>query len=261
MAHPVPSPRSLRSFSGLRSLIAILRGPEGCPWDRVQTPDTLRPYLLEEAMETLDALDGEDPGKLREELGDLLFEVLLQVQLAEESGAFRMSDVIYDIASKLVRRHPHVFAEAVAETPEAVVAQWDELKQRERSNASALAGVPGTLAALAYAQAIQRRAGRTGFEWESVDQAWDAMREELGELESAISPGSQADELGDVLFALANLARYLHVDAEDALRRTCLRFARRFQRMEEIVRARGIDIKAVGMLGKRALWQEAKDAQ
>src|SRR3990172_8884650 len=156
------SDRELRTFAGLRRIIATLRGPNGCPWDHVQTHESLRPYLLEEASETLAALDSGDRELLCEELGDLLLEVLLHVRIAEETGEFRLADVIYSIAGKLVRRHPHVFGEAVAETPEAVVEQWEELKREERGGASALSGVPDALPALAFAQALQRRGGGGG---------------------------------------------------------------------------------------------------
>ena len=253
-----PSPRELRTFTGLRRIVATLRGPEGCPWDRVQTHRSLRAYLIEEAHETLAALDEGDTERLCEELGDLLLEVLLHVQIAEENGDFRLSDVVYSIARKLVRRHPHVFADAVAETPEAVVDQWDELKRQERGQQSALAGIPPGLPALAYAQAVQRRAARAGFAYESADQAWEALEEELEEFRAATTPEERADELGDAIFALANVARWHDVDAEDALRDTCRGFTGHFRRMEEILRQRGIDLTATPTPDKLALWDEAK---
>ena len=258
MAHPVPPQRALRTFGGLRRLIALLRGPDGCPWDRVQTRESLRPFLLEETAEAIDALDEGDADKLREELGDVLFEVLLQVQLAEEVGEFRMSDVIQDVASKLIRRHPHVFADASADTPEAVIDQWDELKKKERGPQSALAGVPVALPALAYAQAIQRRAGKTGFQWESDAQAWDAVHEEFGDLRAAAATEERIAEAGDAIFALANLLRYMQVDAEDALRQTCRRFSSTFSIMEASVAERGLSLSEVDFDTKVSLWEEAK---
>lgn len=253
-----PTASEMRTFNGLRRIIATLRGPNGCPWDRVQTHRTLRPYLIEEAYETLAALDESDPERLREELGDLLLEVLLHVQIAEETGDFKLSDVIHSISHKLVRRHPHVFGEATAETPEAVVEQWDELKRRERGEASALEGIPIGLPALAHAQAVQRRASRAGFAFESPDQAWEALEEELEEFRSAASDEQRADELGDAFFALANVARMHSVDAEDALRDTCRGFVRHFRRLEDIVRDRGIDLGSAPLEDKLALWAEAK---
>jgi len=258
MAHPVPPKRALRTFGGLRRLIALLRGPDGCPWDRVQTRESLRPFLLEETAEAIDALDEGDADKLREELGDVLFEVLLQVQLAEEVDAFRMSDVIQDVASKLIRRHPHVFADASADTPEAVIEQWDELKKKERGPQSALAGVPVALPALAYAQAIQRRAGKAGFEWESDTQAWDAFHEALDELRAAATTEERMAEAGDAIFALANLLRYMQVDAEDTLRQTCRRFASTFRIMEASAAERGLPLREVDFDTKVSLWEEAK---
>ena len=235
-----PTKRTLSTFAGLRRVVATLRGPEGCPWDRVQTHESLRPYLLEEASETLAALDDSDPEALKEELGDLLLEVLLHVQIAEESGDFTLSDVVYGISDKLVRRHPHVFADAVADTPEAVVEQWDEIKSRERGDRSALAGIPETLPALARAQALQRRAERVGFAFESVDQVWAALDEELEELRNAETADEKRDEGGDALFALVNLVRWLDADAEDALRATASSFTKIFQRMERLALDRAL---------------------
>lgn len=258
MSPATPADRQLRTFSGLRRVVATLRGPDGCPWDRVQTHESLRPYLVEEAAEVLAALDEGDMDKFCEELGDLLFQVLIHVQLAEERGDFKMSDVTYALASKLVRRHPHVFASAVAETPSAVVEQWDDLKRRERGGGPALEGVPRTLPSLAYAQAIQRRAARAGFAWETDQQAWDALEEEIEELRQAETPEDRRAELGDAIFALASLARRLDIDAEDALRSTSDGFARLFETMEGMIQERGIDLKQADFDTKLALWEEAK---
>lgn len=259
MTRPLPPDRDLRTFQGLRRIIATLRGPDGCPWDRVQTHASLRPYLLEETAEALDALEAADDQKLREELGDLLFEVLLHVQLAEERGAFKMADVVQGVAEKLIRRHPLVFGEADATTPEAVVRQWDDLKSQERAGQSALAGIPPTLPALAEAQAVQRRAGRAGFEWQSQEQAWEALEEELAELRDAASTEDMRREGGDALFALANLLRRMDVDAEDALRQTTNRFATRFRAVERLAAERESDLKELDIEEKLGLWQEAKD--
>ena len=254
----VPTRRELRTFTGLRRVIATLRGPEGCPWDRVQTHESLRPYLLEETYESLAALDESDPPKLAEELGDLLLQVLLHTQIAEEAGEFSMEDVVYSIASKLVRRHPHVFADSVAETPDAVMTQWDELKRRERGTKSALDGIPQALPALARAQAVQRRVSNAGFAWESDEQAWEALDEELGELRAAVTPEERAQELGDALFALAGLGRWLKVDAEDALWSTSRRFSRRYERLEELAEERSVDLREADLETKLGLWDEAK---
>lgn len=258
MSPTSPGDRQLRTFSGLRRVVATLRGPDGCPWDRVQTHESLRPYLTEEAAEVLAALDEGDSQKFCEELGDLLWQVLIHVQLAEERGDFKMSDVMYSLASKLVRRHPHVFAAAVAETPGAVIEQWDDLKRKERGGGPTLAGIPQTLPSLAYAQAIQRRAARAGFAWENEQQVWEALEEELEELRQAQTRDERREELGDTLFALANLARHLDIDAEDALRQGSDGFTRLFQTMESMIAERGIDLKQADIETKLALWEEAK---
>jgi tetrapyrrole methylase family protein / MazG family protein len=250
--------RSFSTLPGLRRIIATLRSPDGCPWDRVQTHESLRPYLLEEAYETLDTLDGGDSEKLCEELGDLLFQVLIHAQLAEEAGEFTMRDVLHGISEKLVRRHPHVFGEATATTPEAVVEQWDNLKARERGGGSALAGVPASLPAAVYAQALQRRAATAGFAFASIEDAWTALEEELSELRQAQTPAEQREELGDALFALTNLARQMDIDAEEALMSTCRAFTELFQLMEGIAEKRGFDLKQAHYETKLALWEEAK---
>ncbi len=255
-----PTKRAMRTFNGLRRVIATLRGPDGCPWDRVQTHRSLRPFLLEEASETLEALDSADPAGLCEELGDLLLEVLLHVQIAEEKGEFALADVVSSVTDKLVRRHPHVFGDATAETPEAVVEQWEELKRGERSGESVLTGIPGTLPALAYAQAVQRRVARAGFTWERREQAWDALEEELGELRQADTQEQRQEEVGDALFALASLARWLEVDAEEALRSTCRGFQGLFMRLEAAVLEQRRELTEMTTEEKLALWEEIKNA-
>jgi tetrapyrrole methylase family protein / MazG family protein len=247
-------------FAGVRRIIATLRGPDGCPWDRVQTHETLKAYLLEEAAETLEALDDGDPPKLREEVGDLLFQVLIHVQLAEEAGEFTMRDVIRGLSEKLVNRHPHVFGDAEAGTPAAVIEQWDDLKARERAGQGTFEGVPRSLPAIAYAQAIQRRAARAGFAFDNVDGAWEAAEEELDELRRAETVEERREELGDALFALANVGRELDIDAEEALRSTCRGFIRLFERVEELIEERGLDLKEAPLDEKLALWEEAKAA-
>lgn len=250
-----PDKRALRTFAGLRRVIATLRGPEGCPWDRVQTHESLRPHLLEEASEVIDALEEADPARLCEELGDLLVHVLIHLQIAEENGEFSLTDVIYGIADKLVRRHPHVFSSAVAETPAAVMEQWDEIKRQERGDQSALTGIPQALPALARAQALQQRAARAGLASESIEQTWTALEQKLHELRHADTPKQQREEIGAALFALVNLSRRLDTDAEDALRSTANGFNDDFRRMEQLAKERGIDSKGSGAV---ALWEEAQ---
>ena len=259
MSPAVPTEKQLRSFAGLRKVVATLRAPGGCPWDRAQTVASLRPYLLEEAAEALEALDGDDSSLVCEELGDLLFQVLIQSQLAEETGDFNIDDVVFGLASKLVRRHPHVFADAEAETPQAVVEQWDDLKRKERGDRGALSSIPIGLPALARAQAMQRRATKAGFgfEWETEDQLWDGLHAQLDRLRSAENRAAIA---GDALFACVNLLRLYEIDAEDALRVANGVFARRFNAAEQLAHKREIDLRTAEREEKAALWEEAKAA-
>jgi tetrapyrrole methylase family protein/MazG family protein len=252
------SSQRLRSFAGLRRIVATLRGPGGCPWDRVQTHETLRPYLIEDCSEVLEAITAGNPAALCEELGDLLLQVLLHVQMAEENGDFALADVVHSIASKLVRRHPHVFGDAVAETPADVISQWDELKAEERGEKPTLAGIPATLPALAYAQAQQRRAHRAGFAFEAEEQVWEALDEEITELRRAGTAVERREELGDALFALAGLGRWYGVDAEDALGLSSRRFAATFERMEANVEQRNLSLQTATLAEKLTLWDEAR---
>ncbi len=253
-----PTERQMRTFASLRKIVATLRGPDGCPWDRAQSHRSLRHHMAEEASEAIDAIDEDDAGGLKEELGDLLLQILLHTQIAEEAREFRLGDVIESIAEKLVRRHPHVFATAVAETPDAVIEQWEDLKRKERNGASALTGIPSALPALAHAQTVQRRAGKAGFEWESEEQAWQALAEELAELRAATTPEGRRAEAGDVLFAFANVARFLDVEAEEALRATSRRFGRLFRDVEVLASEKSVDLREADLETKLAMWEEAK---
>jgi tetrapyrrole methylase family protein/MazG family protein len=254
------SEAELRTFEGLRRIIARLRGPDGCPWDRAQTHTSLKSYLLEETYEALAALDEDDTDKLCDELGDLLLEVLLHVQLAEEAREFTLEDVVHRIASKLVRRHPHVFGDEQADTPEEVMARWAALKQEERGDeGSALAGMPLAMPALACAQRLQERAARVGFQWPDIRQAQGKLEEEIGELTAAGDAEHKREEMGDVLFMIASLARYLELDAEEALRLANGKFSRRFTSMEAIARERGLLLADLSLPDLEALWEEAKE--
>ncbi len=253
-----PTERPTRTFAALQKLVATLRGPGGCPWDRAQSHRSLRHYMTEEASEAIDAIDEDDADALKEELGDLLLQVLLHTQIAEEGHEFRIGDVIESIAEKLVRRHPHVFAEAVAETPDAVIEQWEDIKRKERDGASALTGIPSALPALAQAQTVLRRAGKAGFEWESEEQAWKALDEELTELRAANTPEQRRAEAGDALFALANVARFLDVEAEEALRATTRRFGGLFRAIEGMASEQSVDLREADLQTKLAMWEEAK---
>src|SRR3990170_2999674 len=199
---------NVRTFGGLRAIVRRLRGPKGCPWDRAQTHASLKTFLLEEAYETLQALDEGDPAKLREELGDLLMQVLLHAQIASEAGEFELADVFESIGSKLVRRHPHVFGDARAETPEEVVVNWEAIKREERGDGRPLlADVPIALPALAQARALQDKAASAGFEWPELAQVLDKLNEEVAELSRAEDQQRRLEEVGDVLFVLTAAGR------------------------------------------------------
>jgi MazG family protein len=253
------SEREIRSYEELRSVVARLRAPDGCPWDREQTHASLRPYVIEEAYEVLAVLDSGDTAGLPEELGDLLLQVVLHSQLAEEAGEFDMADVLEGLARKLIRRHPHVFGDVQLETAGEVVAQWDEIKKRERDEVtSALANVPGAMPALSYTQTLLRRAEAAGFAWPHRQDVLEKLDEELRELEAASTPAEAATELGDLLLNVANYARYLGIDAEEALREAGHKFRRRFDDVESRARERGLDLKAESRESLMALWDEAK---
>jgi tetrapyrrole methylase family protein/MazG family protein len=256
------SERETRAYEALRDVVAHLRAPDGCPWDREQTHASLRPYVIEEAYEVLAVLDAGEVDALPEELGDLLLQVVLHSQLAEEAGEFEMADVLEGLAQKLVRRHPHVFGDVQLETAGQVVAQWDEIKKREReADSSALANVPAAMAALSYAQTLLRRAENAGFAWPDREDVLVKLAEELRELESAATPEEATDELGDLLLNVANYARYLGIDAEQALREAGHKFRRRFGAVEDAARAHGLDLKGESRESLMALWDEAKASE
>ena len=250
---------NLRSFEGLRAITHRLYAPGGCPWDREQTHATLKPFLLEETYEVLAALDENDPARLREELGDLLLQMTLHTEIAEEAGEFTYGDVFESITRKLIRRHPHVFGDAEVTSADEQWKAWQQIKRAEKGDAeSILAGVPRAMPALAYAQAVQERAARAGFDWPDLDQVLDKLQEELGELRAAATHEERLDEFGDVLFVLANVARWLKLDAEEALRGANAKFTRRFGGLEALARERGLDLHGMSLADMEALYQEVK---
>lgn len=251
--------QDLGSFAALENIIARLRAPDGCPWDRKQTHASIKPYLIEEAYEVLQALDEESSGKLCEELGDLLLQILLHAQIASEAREFEMKDVIHGIATKLIRRHPHVFGESDVNDAEEVALEWEVLKQDERKpDDSLLSSVPRGMPALSYSHSIQRRAAGVGFDWNEFGEVLEKMTEELRELERACTPQQKIHEFGDILFALVNVARWQGVDLEEALRLANERFCQRFRYMEELCQKRGILLAELSLAEMDALWDEAK---
>ena len=269
-----------QTFRDLVGVVARLRAPEGCPWDIKQTHESLKPFLLEEAYEVLEALDARDPRHLREELGDLLLQILLHAHIESEKQTFNIEDVITDLTDKLIRRHPHVFAAASDEATkldsEQVVTQWEEIKRAERTTESdsVLAGIPASLPSLLRANQIQKRAARVGFDWETPEQVLEKLDEELEELQAAAShlPNSEPSvrepetnaavehELGDVLFTIVNVARFLRCNPEEALRKANNRFTARFRHMERHGAQEGKDLREMTAQEWDTLWEAAKRA-
>lgn len=271
-------------FDDLVRVMARLRAPDGCPWDRKQTHESLKPYLVEEAYEVLEAIDRKDSEGLREELGDVLLQVLFHAQIGAEAGIFRIDDVIQHLVEKLIRRHPHVFGDSQkgghSLHADEVLARWEQIKHDERQQTgqagSLLDGVPKTLPALLRAYQIQARAARVGFDWTQIGQVMEKVEEELRELREAMAPesgkaspagatetgGDPQDrvesEFGDVLFALVNLARFLKVNPEEALRRAVNRFTDRFRYLESQAARAGRKLEDMTLEEMDALWTEAK---
>jgi tetrapyrrole methylase family protein / MazG family protein len=256
-------------FQKLVELMAQLRAPGGCPWDREQTFDSIKPYTLEETYEVLDAIDRRDWAGLAEELGDFLLQAVFYAEMAAEEGHFAIGDALDAINQKLVRRHPHVFGDGLAETAGDVKRIWGEVKAAEKAEkkgkgpdeGSLLGGVPRALPALVEAQQIASRAAAVGFDWENPEQVLDKLHEELAEFAEARRRASHAeleDELGDLLFVLVNLARFVKVDPEQALRRTNAKFRRRFGYIEQKLAERGRKLEESNIQEMEALWQEAK---
>jgi len=252
-------PQKLEQFATLVDIIARLRAPDGCPWDRKQTHASLRENLLEECYEVLHTLDEGDSGKLCEELGDLLMQVVLHSQIATEAGEFELGDVISSINAKLIHRHPHIFGSQKVKGAEEVAHNWEVLKQEEReAGTSILDSVPKQMPALGYSQEIQRRVAQVGFDWEDIDGVIDKLAEEVSEYKRAERQERRAQEFGDLLFTLVNVARRQGMDLEAELRQANQRFYRRFTYMEEVCRQRGIKLGELSFDEQNALWEEAK---
>lgn len=249
----------LNEFAALKGIIARLRSPDGCPWDRKQTHDSLKPYLIEECYEVLQAMDEGNPQKFCGELGDLLLQVVLHAQIAAENGEFDIGDVIEGINKKLIHRHPHVFGGHRIEDAAEVELNWEALKQEERQEGeSLLSSVPGQMPALIYSQSIQRRVAGVGFDWDEIDDIVDKLAEEVNEIRQASSQQEMSNEFGDLVFTLANITRRLSIDLEMALGSTNQRFYKRFSYMEEVCRQKGVSFGSLSPDEKNALWEEAK---
>jgi tetrapyrrole methylase family protein / MazG family protein len=275
--------RTGADFQKLAAVMARLRAPKGCPWDREQTHSTLRTYLIEEAYEVLDAMDSADDAKFAEELGDLLLQVLFHAQIANEEGRFDITDVIREIYEKMIRRHPHVFGQKRARNAAEVLRNWEKIKAEERkakqakdakapkelpssdspSPESLLDGVPRTLPALLEACQLTRKAARIGFDWDSIDGIFEKLEEEIAELREVLrktppDPSRVEGELGDLLFVGVNLARFLQLDPEIALKKSSAKFSRRFHQMERLARQQGTTLAQVPRGQMESLWDKAK---
>jgi tetrapyrrole methylase family protein/MazG family protein len=251
-------------FAELLDTMAQLRGQPGCPWDKEQTHLSLRSFLLEESHELLDALSGEDSAKIREELGDLLHQIVFHCQIATELEAFTAADVIVELKDKMRRRHPHVFSGKALSDSNAVLQQWAQIKAKEEEGhgpKSALGNLPKSMPALARAQTITDRASRVGFDWSEITPVWEKIEEELAELRKACASGNKPDsaaELGDLFLSLVNLARFLDVQAEDTLAQATERFIKRFSYIENTLRALGRTPATSSLEEMDRLWNEAK---
>lgn len=259
----VPHLETGTSFESFAEIIAHLRAPNGCPWDREQTHESLRKHLLEESYEAIAAIDSGDFADMHEEFGDLLLQVVLQSQIAQEEGRFNINQVVQGIHSKIVRRHPHVFGDLKLEGVDGVLANWEKLKERERENSGQkekglLDGVPVMLPALSQAQEYQDRAARVGFDWPNMDGVLDKIKEEIEEIKNAETDFELASEIGDLFFVLVNFARWKKVDAESALRGTSKKFKERFGYVEQGAKKQQRSISELTLDEMESLWQEAK---
>ena len=254
-------------YEALKGVIRKLRAPDGCPWDREQTHASLKRYLIEETYETIEAIDTAEPEKIRDELGDVLLQVLLHAEIASEQDQFNMDDVVHGVAAKMIARHRHVFGDAEASTAEEVVALWDSIKKEEKGHASHaqnLRDVPPHLPALMRGYKVQHKASKAGFDWDHIDGAWDKVREEMAELEAAAAAGDKAhmeEELGDLLFAVVNVSRFMDIQPELALTGTIEKFIRRFAAVETLAEQDGNRLENMSLAEMDTLWDRVKEKE
>lgn len=255
----------MNNFQKLVDIMTLLRSNDGCPWDKVQTSESIKPYLIEETYEVIEAIDEKDPVKMKEELGDLLLQVVFHAQIAKDRGEFDINDVIDKISDKMVSRHPHVFGDAKFETPEEVTKQWQDRKREEgKLKESALEGVPKELPSLLRAHRLQSRAAKVGFDWAKVEDVFGKLDEELEEFKEALEKKDKKeieDELGDIFFVLVNISRFVGVNAEEALRKTISKFISRFRYIEMTAADEGRQLSDMTLEEMDALWNEAKKGE
>lgn len=251
--------RPTRSFTDLVEIMAVLR--KECPWDRQQTHESIKDLMVEEIYEAIEAIDNNDPEELKKELGDLMLHVVFHTEIAREAGRFNIGDVIFGIQEKLIRRHPHVFDNTHADDPAQVVRNWEDLKMKEAERKSVLQGVPDTLPALIKAQRMQEKAAAVGFDWQTWQQAWPKLQEEIEEFRETVATGTneeKADEFGDLLFSLVNVGRLAGLSAEDSLRLTNRKFKYRFQHIENVLSEQGKSLKESSLEEMDRIWDAAK---
>ena len=256
---------TLNSLSKLIKITDTLMGEDGCPWDKVQTRESLKPYLVEETYEVLDALDANDPEKIKDELGDLLYQILFHSKISSLKGEFNFRDVIDNLSEKMGRRHPHVFQEGELNTPDQVVKQWEEIKRNEKNQAnqkSILDNIPKNLPSLLRAQKLQKKTAKEGFDWDQINDVFDKLDEEIAEFKEAVLKKKSADiqnEIGDIIFVITNIAKFYKIDAEEALRSTNNKFIKRFQYIEQKIEEKGKTLKDSPLEEMERYWQEAKN--
>ena len=250
-----------KSFTNLLNIVRQLRGPDGCPWDKEQTHKSLLPYFLEEAYEVIEGVEAGDMNSLKEELGDVLLHVVFQADIAQKSSEFTIEDSLNHVNEKLVRRHPHVFGDKKADAAFHAKQNWESAKHKEKKRKSRLDGVPETLPALTRAQRLQEKASYTGFDWENIEQVWGKINEEIQELKEAQTDGIKKhieEEIGDVIFSIVNLARFLNISAEFALRKTNKKFTTRFKAVEDELKNRGKTVEDSNLEEMDTIWNEVK---
>ncbi|MBQ7965155.1 MAG: nucleoside triphosphate pyrophosphohydrolase [Ruminococcus sp.] len=256
--------KSKYDFYDLVEIMKILRSPDGCPWDRVQTHESIRADFIEETYEAIEAIDTKDTALLREELGDVMLQVVFHSTIEEENGGFDINDVCDEVCKKLIIRHPHVFADTIADTPDEVLKNWDIIKMQtksQKSQSEVLGSVSKALPALMYSQKIQKKAAKVGFDFEKTEDALSKVSEELAELKTAIDNNdaeNMSEELGDLLFSVVNVARFIKVDSEKALYDATVKFTDRFGKVEALCVDKGIDMTTAPMSVLDSLWDEVK---
>ena len=254
--------RAAEAFADLTKIIAKLRAPDGCPWDREQTHESLKPFIVEESYEVMDAIDRGKPADLKEELGDLLLQIMLQSEISREEGEFDIADVVTGLSGKMVNRHPHVFGNTPVDGADEVLVNWEKIKKEEKKGSGLFDGLPLHLPGLLKAARMGEKAGRVGFDWPEAVSVRDKVREELEELDEAVASGDRAameHELGDLLFSVAQWGRHLGQFPEEAIQACCTRFTNRFEGVEEIIHDSGREIADCTLQELEEAWQEVKD--